>query len=383
MSEIGALRSSPATHSLRRRWLGTEMYWLFQAMGWGAVFVIGMVPVIFDPVLSAGLVQAQLAFQLAYCLSGLTLSHLLRVVVVNHLRTAESWLRFAFFLIPWVISLGILLSTSGVAVTLLLYSHYPQIANPYVPRISFAEVAARLTIDLPLMGIWVGFYLGIRAYRQTRLDSLERAQLKAALQESELRALKAQMDPHFLFNSLNSLRALISESDFRAREAVTRLADLLRSTLDASRLSAVSLADEWATTQNYLHMEHLRRGTRLRWKSQFEPDTMLCRMPPLVLQGLVENALKHGLDRREAGGEIHIQGRLRGDVLELTVTNPGQLDPGTPGTGMGLANARSRLSLVFGPGASLKLRQSDPGLVVAEVRIPQPKANGYEGRIDR
>ncbi len=381
MSEIGALRSSPATHSLRRRWLGTELYWLFQATGWGAVFVIGMVPVIFDPVLSTGLVQAQLAFQLAYCLSGLTLSHLLRVVVVNHLRTAESWLRFAFFLIPWVISLGILLSTSGVAVTLLLYSHYPQIANPYVPRISFAEVAARLTIDLPLMGIWVGFYLGIRAYRQTRLDSLERAQLKAALQESELRTLKAQMDPHFLFNSLNSLRALISESDFRAREAVTRLADLLRSTLEVSRLSEVSLEEEWETTKNYLYIEQLRRGARLGWKVQFAPDILKCRLPPLILQGLVENALKHGLDLTESGGEISIDGRILSDVLELIVTNPGRIDLGKSGTGMGLENARSRLSLVFGPGASLNLSHGGEGKVVAEVRIPQRRTKEANQRV--
>jgi hypothetical protein len=179
------------------------------------------------------------------------------------------------------------------------------------------------------------------------------------------------LDPHFLFNSLNSLRALISESDVRAREAVTRLADLLRSTLDASRLSEVSLSDEWSTTQNYLHIEHLRRGTRLRWRSHFEPDSLRCRLPPLVLQGLVENALKHGLDRREAGGEIDIRGRVHGNVLELTVTNPGLLDPGTSGNGMGLANARSRLSLVFGPGASLQLSQGEADMVIAEVIVPQ------------
>ncbi len=381
MSEIGSLKSSPATHSLRRRWLGTEIYWLFQGIGWGAVFVIGMVPVIFDPILSTGLLQAQLAFQLAYSLSGLALSHLLRVIVVNHLRTAESWLGFAIWLVPWVISLGVLLSISGVVVTLLLYSHYPQIANPYVPHISFAEVAARLTIDLPLMGIWVGFYLGIRAYRQTRFDSLERAQLNAALHESELRALKAQMDPHFLFNSLNSLRALISESDFRAREAVTRLADLLRSTLEVSRLSEVSLEEEWETTKNYLYIEQLRRGARLGWKVQFAPDILKCRLPPLILQGLVENALKHGLDLTESGGEISIDGRIQSDVLELIVTNPGRIDLGKSGTGMGLENARSRLSLVFGPGASLNLSHGGEGKVVAEVRIPQRRTKEANQRV--
>ena len=357
------------------------MYWLLQGVGWGAVFIIGTVPVLFDPVLSPGLLQSQLAFQLGYSLSGLILSHLLRVVVVNHLARVVSWLAFALWMLPWTLALAALLSLSGVVVTLLLYARYPQISNPYVPGISFAEVAARLTIDIPLMVIWVGFYLGIRAYRQTRMDSLERARLKAALSEAELRTLKAQLDPHFLFNSLNSLRALISESDVRAREAVTRLADLLRSTLDASRLSAVSLADEWATTQNYLHIEHLRRWTRLRWRSHFDQDTMKCQMPPLVLQGLVENALKHGLDRRESGGEIDIRGKLRGDVLELTVTNPGRLELGNSGAGVGLANARSRLSLVFGPGASLRLSQDDGGMVVAEVHIPQARSSEASQRV--
>jgi two-component system, LytTR family, sensor kinase len=371
MSEIGSLRNSPAIYSFRRRWFGTGTYWLLQGVGWGAVFLIGMVPVVFDPLLSAGLLQAQLSFQLAYGLSGLILSHLLRVVVVNYLARLNSWGAFALGMLPWTLALAGLLSLSGVVVTLMLYARYPQISNPYVPGISFAEIAARLTIDLPLMVIWGGFYLGIRAYRQTRMDSRERVKLKAALNEAELRTLKAQLDPHFLFNSLNSLRALISESDVRAREAVTRLADLLRSTLDASRLSEVSLSDEWSTTQNYLHIEHLRRGTRLRWRSHFEPDSLRCRLPPLVLQGLVENALKHGLDRREAGGEIDIRGRVHGNVLELTVTNPGLLDPGTSGNGMGLANARSRLSLVFGPGASLQLSQGEADMVIAEVIVPQ------------
>jgi LytS/YehU family sensor histidine kinase len=242
------------------------------------------------------------------------------------------------------------------------------------------QVVDLMTLALPLMIIWTGFYLGICTYRQSQRDRLERAQLQSALHESELRTLKAQLDPHFLFNSLNSLRALISESDGPARQAVTRLADLLRATLHASRLSQVPLLEEWSITENYLHLEQLRRGARLHWHCRLEPDALDSAVPPLILQGLVENALKHGIDTLEVGGEIRIDAYRSGDALMLRVSNPGTLNPTRAGSGLGMANSRARLRLVFGEQASLELREASKGTVVAEVLVPQRNGTYRETR---
>lgn len=316
----------------------------------------------------------QVAYESVFSTTGLLLSHGLRLIILWNLNRSKLWVQFIVRMIPAWIAVSLIWSGIGLWMILTLFYHNPGVStnSNATPKGSLFELVDIITLTLPLMIIWTGFYLGIRVYRQTQLDNLKLAQLQAALHETELRTLKAQLDPHFLFNSLNSLRALIPESNQPARLALTRLADLLRATLQASRLSSIRLEDEWTTTENYLQLEQLRRGNRLRWTRRIEPSAMSCSVPPLVLQGLVENALKHGLDKLEDGGEIQIEGAFSSNVLTLSVSNPGTLDVKTAGTGVGVANARARLQLVFGPNASLEIIQSGPQRVRADIRIPQP-----------
>ncbi len=199
---------------------------------------------------------------------------------------------------------------------------------------------------------------------------VERLRLDAAVKEAELRALRSQMNPHFLFNSLNCLRALIPRELDRPREAITILAELLRSSLALGHNHLVPLSQELETADNYLALEQMRFESRLRVVRRIDPEALPRPVPPFVLQTLIENAIKFGVSRFNDGSEVVVTARINpADRLELSVENRGRLDGAASGTGVGLRNARERLALLFGPSASLVLKQNGDR-VVALVMIP-------------
>jgi signal transduction histidine kinase len=217
--------------------------------------------------------------------------------------------------------------------------------------------------------------------RFNRLE-IERLRLTASVKEAELRALKSQINPHFIFNSLNSLRALIDEDPTRARQAVTQLANLLRYSLQSAQSETVAFEDELRVVNDYLALEQVRHEERLRLRLDIEPDTLGLAVPPLLLQTLVENAVKYGISNRPEGGEIVISARCEGGNLRLRVTNPGELADGAKlaksasSTGLGLKNAAERLKMFFGDRAQLQLRAETDSLVVAEVTLPVQMTRG-------
>jgi len=166
--------------------------------------------------------------------------------------------------------------------------------------------------------------------------------------EAELRALRAQLNPHFLFNSLNSINALVGSDPEGARRMCEGLGDFLRRTLALGARDEVTLGEELALVERYLGIEQVRFGDRLRVERAVEPEAAACHVPPLLLQPLVENAIKHGIQDCVDGGVIKIEARRAGDVLRVAVENP--VDPDAPtrrGEGVGLENVRRRLE-VFG-----------------------------------
>lgn len=204
------------------------------------------------------------------------------------------------------------------------------------------------------------------------------SRLRIEVKEAELRALKSQVNPHFIFNSLNSLRALIDEDPPRARLAVTQLANLLRYSLQSAQAEAVAFEDELRVVNDYLALEQVRHEERLKLRLDIAPETLGLAIPPLVLQTLVENAVKYGISPRPEGGQIEVVARCENGQLKLMVTNPGELPAATAkangnSTGLGLKNAADRLQLFFGDRATLRVRAAAP-LVVAEVTIPAQPA---------
>jgi two-component system sensor histidine kinase AlgZ len=189
-------------------------------------------------------------------------------------------------------------------------------------------------------------------------------------EQAELRFLKAQLNPHFLFNALNSIRGLVAEDPRKAQEAITRLAKLLRVALGSVTADTVSLARELEVVDDYLAVEAVRLDDRLAVRLDIAPDTLGVPVPAMLVQTLVENGIKHGIARRTDGGEIAVTARCAGGVLRLEVSNTAA-DPATePGGGIGLANAHERLLLLFGDRATLALDRSSAERTTAVVRIP-------------
>jgi sensor histidine kinase YesM len=229
---------------------------------------------------------------------------------------------------------------------------------------------------------WQCIYFFYHLFDRFNRLEIERLRLTASVKEAELRALKSQINPHFIFNSLNSLRALIDENPSRARQAVTQLANLLRYSLQSAQSETVAFEDELRVVNDYLALEQVRHEERLRLRLDIEPDTLGLAVPPLLLQTLVENAVKYGISNRPEGGEIVISARCEGGQLRLRVTNPGELTDGArtaksvSSTGLGLKNAAERLRMFFGDRAQLQLRAETDSLVVAEVTMPVQMTRG-------
>ncbi|MFB9242877.1 histidine kinase [Massilia antarctica] len=193
------------------------------------------------------------------------------------------------------------------------------------------------------------------AFEFQRARAAERRELEAALtaQSAELRMLRTQIDPHFLFNSLNSISALTSIDAARARDMTVRLADFFRHSLGLEASRKVTLEAEAALAMHFIAIEKVRFGARLNVEQAIDADALDCLLPPMILQPLVENAVKHGIANLTGGGTIRIAAQRAGPVLNVVVENDIDDEPAVSGKGIGLANVRQRLAVAYGHEAGI------------------------------
>lgn len=352
-----------------------RLYVVCQLGGWGGFFAVQMVLV---NALRPGSSRDSLLESAIYSmiiLLGLLLSHAGRFLIHRWGWKQLGWAE----LIPRVLGLSLLLTVlwSGLSHGYL----YGLLRLPWTQKISLPlNMLLSLFNGLLLVVFWFCLYFIYHAFERLQRMQVEGLQLAANVKEAELRALKSQVNPHFLFNSLNSLRALIEEDAPRAREAVTRLANILRYSLQSGQLPTVPFAQELQVVEDYLALEKIRHEDRLqvRWAISDEVRDNPVQIPPMLLQTLVENAVKYGIGSQRAGGELFIGAAFEGAALRIRVTNPGEFDGGrgtgsTPtarSTGVGLRNASERLTLLYGAQATLELRAIPEGCVTADVLIP-------------
>jgi Histidine kinase len=214
-----------------------------------------------------------------------------------------------------------------------------------------------------VLGGWLAASLAVRSFRQ-----------RALLTAAQLDALRYQLNPHFLFNTLNSLRGLIAESPPRAQQMVEQLADFLRSTLAPAHGGLLPLLDELELARRYLALEKVRFEENLQVSFAIDPAAEALLVPPLVLNPLVENAVKFGHRTSQSPLRIEVSSRVEGGVVRLRVSNTGQLVSPTPERhALGLKNVRERLELVFPGGSGLDLAAAD-GWVHATLRLPVRRA---------
>lgn len=361
----------------RRERAKGRLYVLFQSLGWG-VFLLFQATFSFYFSTRDGnrdwlQVLAPVVMIVAF---GLLLSHFGRRLLDRWSWKQLGWRQLVPRMLVFAAVLSFIWSVFGYG---YLYGivRLPWPAAKYSPLVMFSLSCLNGTL---LYVGWLCVYFFYHLFDRFNRSEIERLRLTAHLKEAELRALKSQVNPHFIFNSLNSLRALIDENPPRARDAVTQLANLLRYSLQSGQLETVPLEDELRAVHDYLALEQVRHEERLRVRLDVDPDTLTLPIPPMLLQTLVENAVKYGISVRPEGGEVAVIARRETDSLRLQVTNPGALAeaparPSTASTGVGLRNAADRLRLLFGERASLRLRADNAALVVAEAVVPLAPTN--------
>ena len=328
----------------------TIAYWLCQTAGWGSYTAVGIYFAVKEIGPSVRLAVNYAIFFLVIVL----LTHLLRAEIRKRQWLSLPLRKSAPRLAAGAILVGL---CSAIEVIGLDSTWTGTLWN----RIAVISITASLVSACLL---WTIIYVAITATRHT-------LEMRVGLREAQLRALEAQVNPHFLFNSLNTIRGMIVEDPGVAQDMVTRLANILRYNLEREKSSTVPLEREIEIVADYLAIESIRFDERLRVRMEVQPDAAQAQVPSMLIQTLVENAVKHGIGARNDGGLIVIRASIRNGALAMEIVNSGQLSaPREGATQIGLSNARERLRLLYGAQASLRLENRDGATVAAMVSIP-------------
>jgi hypothetical protein len=363
--------SLPAQHSKSQ-----QLYWILQVAGWGVYTLVRIIAAAAVLKLPWGKSVLELAI---FGGVGFAISHRLRGFVRRHQWAALSMPKLATRIVVAAFIVGTPLGIATQISDVSALQDPGPLFQEYAPTLR-----ASLTVTIQtllqianwavLYMIWLTIYfvaVGLREYRTVRLQQSE---LARALQLAELRLLKSQLNPHFLFNALNTVRSLIADRPSSAQDAVTRLANTLRYTLSSRQDELVTFAQELDIVTDYLELESMRFEDRLRIERDVPADAASVYIPVMLLQTLVENAIKHGIAELPSGGLLRISAVLENDMLNVEIENsrPSAAIPAT-GEGVGLRNARDRLRLLFGTRATLDLDLSKPAVATARLRVPRQR----------
>ena len=344
-------------------------YWLYQLFGWGVFILTNLFfAYTFD--------KFDLKFitrLLVYLGLGITLTHLMRWVITKSnilIKPLEQQiLGFIFVTLVFSILLG--------SLEFYLLSYFNLLHNS-------ASEGKNLPVSKTILSysfnsffylfIWNCIYYIYHYVQKSRHQQVDTLKLEALVKELELKTIKSHINPHFIFNALNSIRALIDENPLRARDAITELSNILRSSMQAEKLETVTFERELSIVKDYLALEYIRFEDRLQIEYEIDEDTLDQPVPPMMLQTLVENAIKHGISKQVSGGIVKIISDFRFDHHELVVQNTGHLNGSYNADGFGLASTQNRLQLLFGEKANFTIKEINGNMVEAKVILPVSEA---------
>ena len=220
------------------------------------------------------------------------------------------------------------------------------------------------------IALWLLLYMVWHYLVRNRKDEIDKISLEKTVKELELNTIKSHINPHFIFNSLNSIRALVDENPQRARTAITELSNILRSSMQVEKMETVPLQKELDIVKDYLALEHMRFEERLKIEMEIDDDTLEQPVPPMMLQTLVENAIKHGISKKIKGGTVKVISRFTDHHFELIVQNTGTLDEELLPEGFGLKSTRDRLKFLFQGKADFQIKKINGSEVQAKIIMP-------------
>ena len=337
-----------------------KLYWLCQLAGW---FVYVLLNLLFF-VLQNPIDSSDLIIYFSWLPLGIGITHLFRTVFIRlHLMELKLYIQ-----IPLVI-IG-----SFINATLFYFGQYllEILVHDISTKIVFIDVVANIINYAFVFFFWSLAYFSyhfLLNYTQAEMQSLR---WQANIKEIELNKIKSQLNPHFMFNSMNSIRALIDENPFKAKESITQLSNILRNTLMMEKNKVISFSEEMKIVNDYLNLEKVRFEERLNFEIDISQASYQFFVPPLLIQTLVENGIKHGISKLTKGGDLLISTEVDNDVLTVFIKNSGRYRPEQVSeTGFGLRNSKDRLKYVFGDAAEISIRNEGEEHVLTVVKFPK------------
>jgi len=338
-----------------------SIYWICQIAGW---LSYGLTIIFFSKMLEKQLSSIFYPRILMTITLGILTTHLVRKAMnrfslmppmpLNH------WWRFFLILIFAATCYSFM--TSYLIEFLKLYD--PGRKFPVEKRFLVS-----LVIDTPILLVWISIYILWHYIEFTNSEAINKVKLETLIKELELTTIKSQINPHFIFNALNSIRALVDEDPKRARQAITELSNILRSSIQVDKVEVTSLSKELDIVKDYLALEYIRFADRLIVEYDIEERSIENPIPPMMLQTLVENAIKHGLGKQPGDCLIKIISKFENDKQILTVQNTGVLAQKDK-DGFGLKSTRERLNILYRGEALFEIYQCQPNQVTAKLVIP-------------
>jgi two-component system LytT family sensor kinase len=349
----------------------TSAYWLCQVLGWSCYYFAWIV-VYFSIRTEPTPLFHEL--QLADCLIGFLFSHGMRTIILRGKIMDQPLVRQILLLFLLTVATAFIYSFFSNIITEFLYRANGLIDSKwgrFLKEYSLLNRTIRFSPQLLfLLLVWNFIYFSYHYIESNRSQQLEKVKLETLVKELELKTIKAHINPHFIFNALNSIRALVDENPERARTAITELSNILRSSMQAEKVETTTLAKELNIVKDYLALEHIRFEDRLQIEFDIDEDTLGQQVPPMMLQTLVENAIKHGISKQMEGGTVKIISDFVQDHHELVVENTGRLSTDVNQDGFGLSSTRNRLNLLYGSKASFEIKDVNGNKVQARVDIP-------------
>jgi sensor histidine kinase YesM len=343
----------------------TRLYWLLQIFGWGGFALVS----IFLANLSQGVSAVQIWAFIVLAATNLISTHFLRYIIKTY-----NWFNLRIGQLFFQSFLSIIALSLGNFVAQILINIAFGTLNPS-EDFKILVILANIFQAILLYALWFVMYFLVHF-----LDNYNTTlKYEAKINEIRLNHLKSQLNPHFIFNALNSVRALVDEDPIKAKTAITRISNMLRFSLMMDKKQTIEFGDELNTVKDYLELETIRFEERLKVVYQIEDEAYSYKIPPMMLQTIVENGVKHGVSNLVKGGTIEIKCREGlNDDLYIQVKNSGQLTHqptlnSNDEQGHGLSNTVQRLKLIYGGKASSRIFNSGNQFVITEIKIPKQK----------
>lgn len=337
-------------------------YWWCQLGGW---IFYGLSMLFFVSVFRISLSMIIVERLLLSVSFGLLFTHILRLIISKlNLKPpifGKQWIHL--FIIILVVCGAYSFITSAIVEWLKLY-------DPSIKATISERFFSSLAYDSPIILVWLSIYYLWHYIDNTRNTKIDSVRMESLVKELQLKTIKAHINPHFIFNALNSIRALVDENPERARTAITELSNILRSSMQAEKTETTTLEKELSIVKDYLELEQIRFEDRLRVEYEIDEDTLDQQVPPMMLQTLVENAIKHGISKQVNGGSVKVTSDFINNHHELIVENTGHLNGAKNMEGFGIASTINRLKLLYGTEANFEIKNINGNTVKAKVVLP-------------